>query len=79
MNHNSLLLSQHQSPVNNDPQNHFADVRKMVRIGSQASRDLEDYHFSRFACSPKIEKSTKPKETFLRGLLKANDESKVVS
>lgn len=34
----------------NRPQNHFADARKMVGIGSQADRELEDYHLSRFAC-----------------------------
>jgi len=34
----------------NNPQNHFADVRKMVGIGSQADREIEDYHLSRFAC-----------------------------
>ncbi|MES2345357.1 MAG: DNA damage-inducible protein D [Chlamydiota bacterium] len=34
----------------NDPQNHFADARKMVSIGSKTDRNLEDYHLSRFAC-----------------------------
>lgn len=34
----------------NNPQNHFAGARKMVEIGSQADRELEDYHLSRFAC-----------------------------
>src|SRR3990167_2826630 len=34
----------------NDPQNHFADVRKMVSIGSQTEREVEDWHLSRFAC-----------------------------
>lgn len=34
----------------NDPKNHFAGARKMVGIGSQADRELEDYHLSRFAC-----------------------------
>jgi predicted HicB family RNase H-like nuclease len=34
----------------NNPQNHFAGARKMVGIGSQADRELEDYHLSRFAC-----------------------------
>ena len=34
----------------NDPQNHFADVRKMVGIGSQTEREIEDWHLSRFAC-----------------------------
>ena len=34
----------------NDPQNHFAGAGKMVEIGSQAGRDLEDFHLSRFAC-----------------------------
>jgi len=34
----------------NDPQNHFAGTGKMVSIGSQTNRDLDDYHLSRFAC-----------------------------
>lgn len=34
----------------NDPQNHFAGVRKMVSIGSQTEREIEDWHLSRFAC-----------------------------
>ena len=29
---------------------HFAEVRKMVTIGSGAKRELEDYHLSRYAC-----------------------------
>ena len=34
----------------NDPQNHFSSAAKMVGIGSGTSRDLDDYHLSRFAC-----------------------------
>lgn len=34
----------------NNPQNHFAGARKMVKIGSQTDREIEDYHLSRFAC-----------------------------
>ncbi len=34
----------------NDPKNHFAGASKMVGIGSQADREVEDYHLSRFAC-----------------------------
>ncbi len=34
----------------NNAQNHFADALKMVSIGSQTDRGLEDYHLSRFAC-----------------------------
>lgn len=34
----------------NNPQNHFASAGKMVGIGSQTDRELEDYHLSRFAC-----------------------------
>jgi len=34
----------------NSPKNHFADVHKMVEIGSGAQRELEDFHLSRFAC-----------------------------
>ena len=34
----------------NDPENHFAGAGKMVGIGSQSERKVEDYHLSRFAC-----------------------------
>jgi DNA-damage-inducible protein D len=34
----------------NDPENHFAGAGKMVGIGSQADREVTDYHLSRFAC-----------------------------
>ena len=34
----------------NDPQNHFAGAGKMVNIGSETDRALEDYHLSRFGC-----------------------------
>ena len=34
----------------NDPKNHFAGAGKMVSIGSQTEREVEDYHLSRFAC-----------------------------
>jgi DNA-damage-inducible protein D len=34
----------------NDPQNHFTGSGKMVEIGSQTDREIEDWHLSRFAC-----------------------------
>lgn len=34
----------------NNPKNHFAGAGKMVGIGSQTEREVEDYHLSRFAC-----------------------------
>ena len=34
----------------NSPENHFAGAGKMVGIGSQTERKIEDYHLSRFAC-----------------------------
>ncbi len=34
----------------NNPENHFAGAGKMVGIGSQTERQIEDYHLSRFAC-----------------------------
>lgn len=34
----------------NDPKNHFASAGKMFEIGSEASRELPDFHLSRFAC-----------------------------
>lgn len=34
----------------NDVSDHFANVGKMVDIGSGATRTLEDYELSRYAC-----------------------------
>jgi len=34
----------------NDPGHHFARARKMVAIGSEAAREVDDYQLSRFAC-----------------------------
>jgi DNA-damage-inducible protein D len=34
----------------NSPQNHFSSAAKMVEIGSQTGREIEDWHLSRFAC-----------------------------
>jgi DNA-damage-inducible protein D len=34
----------------NDPSHHFAGAGKMVGIGSETSRNVPDYHLSRFAC-----------------------------
>ena len=34
----------------NIPQNHFAKTGKMVTIGSNTGREIDDYHLSRFAC-----------------------------
>ena len=36
--------------VSNNINDHFAQVDKMVEIGSNASREIEDYHLSRYAC-----------------------------
>ena len=35
---------------NEDINNHFADVSDMVKIGSGAEREVDDYRLSRFAC-----------------------------
>ncbi|RII26910.1 MAG: DNA damage-inducible protein D [Geobacter sp.] len=34
----------------NNPDYHFAGAGKMVELGSQSNREVEDYHLSRFAC-----------------------------
>ena len=34
----------------NDPSHHFADAGKMIAIGKGGSREVPDYHLSRFAC-----------------------------
>ena len=34
----------------NEPSHHFADAGKMIDIGKGGSREVPDYHLSRFAC-----------------------------
>ena len=34
----------------NDPDHHFAGAGKMVELGSGSTREMPDYHLSRFAC-----------------------------
>ena len=34
----------------NMPENHFADAGKLVKIGSESEREVQNYHLSRFAC-----------------------------
>jgi hypothetical protein len=34
----------------NDPSHHFARARNMITAGKGASREVKDYHLSRFAC-----------------------------
>jgi DNA-damage-inducible protein D len=29
---------------------HFADVRKMISLGKEAKREIEDYKLSRYSC-----------------------------
>ncbi len=34
----------------NDPQHHFAGAGKMIILGKGGTREVSDYHLSRFAC-----------------------------
>src|SRR4051794_24366549 len=48
----NVLLKAHISCENSgyDPDDHFVLRNKMVSIGSEAKREIEDMHLSRYAC-----------------------------
>ena len=50
-----------------DPADHFADVRKMVTIGSGAEREVEDFSLSRYACYLIVMNSDPRKEVIALG------------
>ncbi len=52
---------------NNNVENHFSQVGKMVEIGSGARRTLIDYKLSRYACYLIVEKSDSNKEVVALG------------
>jgi len=51
----------------NDPSDHFTDASKMVAIGSDAKREVEDMHLSRYACYLVVQNADPSKEVVALG------------
>lgn len=51
----------------NDPADHFAGAIKMVAIGSDAKREVEDMHLSRYACYLIVQNADPAKEVVALG------------
>jgi len=51
----------------NDPANHFTGASKMVAIGSDAKREVEDMHLSRYACYLVVQNADPTKEVVALG------------
>ncbi|MBN8635883.1 MAG: DNA damage-inducible protein D [Anaerolineae bacterium] len=51
----------------NDPANHFTEASKMVAIGSDAKREVEDMHLSRYACYLVVQNADPAKEVVALG------------
>lgn len=51
----------------NDPADHFTDASKMVAIGSDAKREVEDMHLSRYACYLIVQNADPAKEVIALG------------
>jgi len=51
----------------NDPTDHFVDASKMVAIGSDAKREVEDMHLSRYACYLIVQNADPAKEVVALG------------
>jgi len=50
-----------------DPSDHFVDASKMVAIGSDAKREVEDMHLSRYACYLIVQNADPAKEVVALG------------
>lgn len=51
----------------NDPADHFTDASKMVTLGSDAKREVEDMHLSRYACYLIVQNADPAKEVVALG------------
>lgn len=51
----------------NDPSDHFTGASKMVAIGSDAKREVEDMHLSRYACYLVVQNADPAKEVVALG------------
>ena len=52
---------------NFDLENHFADVSKMVKVGSEAQREIDDINLSRYACYLIVQNGDPGKEIIALG------------
>jgi DNA-damage-inducible protein D len=50
-----------------DPDDHFTDAGKMVMIGSDTKREVEDFHLSRYACYLVVQNADPAKEIVTLG------------
>jgi hypothetical protein len=64
-----LLLKAQNTCENsgNDPADHFIGASKMVAIGSDAKREVEDMHLSRYACYLVVQNADPAKEVVALG------------
>lgn len=63
----------------NDPADHFTDASKMVAIGSDAKREVEDMHLSRYACYLVVQNADPAKEVVALGLLGESNAGYILS
>jgi DNA-damage-inducible protein D len=68
-NFKTVLIKAQIACVNsgNDPANHFTGASKMVALGSDAKREVEDMHLSRYACYLVVQNADPAKEVVALG------------
>src|ERR1039457_2742414 len=50
-----------------DPEEHFVQVARMITIGHDAKREVEDFHLSRYACYLVVQNADPSKEVVALG------------
>src|SRR5579859_3287006 len=66
----SNVLQKAQNACENsgyDPDDHFTFIGKIVPLGSKATREIEDYHLSRYACYLVVQNADPSKEIVALG------------